>query len=368
MPTRSERIRLTVGGVVNDTWTGWSVDSDLLTPADAFELELYTRAAPTLPPEVAEGAPCTLDLAGDAVLTGVIDEVEHEVDRRGHTVRIVGRDLAAPLVDCSTPFVSLREASLQEIVDQVVKPLGVSRIELRTDTAKVRRRIQVQPGQSAWQALQQVAEANGLWPWMEPDGRLVVGGPDYATPPVGVLVLRTGTAATGNNVERLSVRRSIADRYSQVTVLGQHGAFEGDGWDTDRTTLQAKIQDTALARRGIFRPRVVVDSGCDSTDLARARAQKLLADSEMAGFEAVALVPGWRASGGTVWTPGQRVRLVSEPHGLDGTYFLMARTLRLTRRSGAIAELHLREDKAWVVTAHTKRPRKRGGDDMEWLQ
>ena len=38
----------------------------------------------------------------------------------------------------------------------------------------------------------------------------------------------------------------------------------------------------------------------------------------------------------------------SEPHGLDGTYFIMSRTLRLTRQ-GAISELRLREDKMWVL-------------------
>ena len=36
-------IRLSIGGLVHDAWDGWSVESDLLTPADAFELELHPR-------------------------------------------------------------------------------------------------------------------------------------------------------------------------------------------------------------------------------------------------------------------------------------------------------------------------------------
>lgn len=365
MPMPAESIRLTVGGVVNERWSGWSVDSDLLIAADAFELELHTDQGGALPTEVTEGAPCQLQLGDDIVLTGRLDEVEQEVSRSNHTVRINGRDLAGFLVDCSTPFVSMRDASLQQIIDQVAKPLGIDRVRLQVPGTAVRRRVQIQPGQSAWDVLQQIAEASGAWPWIEPDGTLVVGGPDYVAAPVGRLQLRRD--GQGNNIERLSVRRSIAQRYSDITVLGQHGAFDGNDWGNNRTSLKAQAKDDALARRGIFRPRVVVDGACDSNSLATSRVKKLLADSLMEGFEARALVPGWRASGGAVWAPGQRVNLLSEPHGLDGVYFVMGRTLRLTRAQGAITELRLREDKAWIIgkptTKGKARKRKSNADD-----
>ncbi|MDF5830378.1 hypothetical protein P4233_30970 [Pseudomonas aeruginosa] len=48
MPTRAD-IRLSIGGQAHETWDGWSVESDLLTPADAFELELFTRDRVSLP-------------------------------------------------------------------------------------------------------------------------------------------------------------------------------------------------------------------------------------------------------------------------------------------------------------------------------
>ncbi|MCS5517059.1 hypothetical protein NWF32_25445 [Pseudomonas qingdaonensis] len=121
-------------------------------------------------------------------------------------------------------------------------------MEIRADEAKTRRRIQIEPGQTAWEALLQVAEANGLWPWIEPDGRLIIGGPNYTTPPVGALVLQED--GVGNNVQRLTVRRSIANRYSQITVLGQHGQYDNDGLDTKRSHLRSVIQDETLARRG----------------------------------------------------------------------------------------------------------------------
>jgi hypothetical protein len=215
--------------------------------------------------------------------------------------------------------------------------------------------------------LLQVAEANGLWPWVEPDGRLIIGGPDYTTPPVGALVMRED--GVGNNVERLAVRRSIANRYSQITVLGQHGQYANDGLDTKRSHLRSQVQDETLARRGIFRPKVVVDSSSESQDMATTRARKLLADSRLEGFEIRAVVKGHRADNGQVWTPGQRVYVRSEPHGLNDIYFLMSRTLRLARGEGAITELRLREDKMWVLDGNkVKKHKGKSNPDAAFIQ
>lgn len=360
-------IQLAIGGLAHDTWDGWSVESDLLTPADAFELELHTKNASRLPDVIKEGAICSLTLDGDRVLTGQIDEFEHDVSRRGISMRINGRDRAAPLVDCSSPFVSMREASLAQIIEQVVMPLGAYQVEIRADKAKTRRRVQIEPGQTAWEALLQVAEANGLWPWVEPDGRLIIGGPDYTNAPVGVLVMRED--GVGNNVDRLSVRRSIANRYSQITVLGQHGQYANDGLDTARSHLRSQVQDETLARRGIFRPKVVVDSSSENQDMATTRARKLLADSRLEGFEIRAVVKGHRADNGQVWAPGQRVVVRSEPHGLNDTYFLMSRTLRLSRGEGAITELRLREDKMWVLDGNKlKKHKGKSNPDAAFIQ
>jgi prophage tail gpP-like protein len=360
-------IQLAIGGLAHDTWDGWSIESDLLTPADAFELELHTKNATRLPDVIKEGAPCTLTLDGDRVLTGQIDEFEHDVSRQGISMRINGRDRAAPLVDCSSPFVSMREASLAQILEQVVKPLGAYQVEIRADQAKTRRRVQIEPGQTAWEALLQVAEANGLWPWVEPDGRLIIGGPDYTASPSGLLILRGD--GEGNNVQRMSVRRSIANRYSQITVLGQHGQYANDGLDTQRSHLRSVIQDETLARRGIFRPKVVVDSSSESQDMATTRARKLLADSRLEGFEIRVVVRGHRAGNGKVWNPGMRVIIRSEVHGVDDVYFLMSRTLRLSRSEGAITELRFREDKMWVLDGNKlKRHKGKANPDAALIQ
>lgn len=127
------------------------------------------------------------------------------------TLTIQGRDDAGILLDCSAPLFNAQDMDLNQIIEKIVKPLGLSKI--RIDAAKTNKthKVQIEPGSRAWDALTQYAEANGVWPWMEPDGTLVVGGPDYTTAPVAELVLRV--SGDNNNIKSLEVERNMAARY-----------------------------------------------------------------------------------------------------------------------------------------------------------
>jgi prophage tail gpP-like protein len=61
-----------------------------------------------------------------------------------------------------------------------------------------------------------------------------------------------------------------------------------------------------------------------------------------------------------LWTPGQRVRVVSEPHGISGVYYLMRRTFLCSRGQGQITELTLKPDGLWQpdVSHHKRHKRK----------
>ena len=76
-----------------------------------------------------------------------------------------------------------------------------------------------------------------------------------------------------------------------------------------------------------------MDSECDNADLAGRRARKSLADSALNAFTITADVRGHRSDDGVIWTPGQCLRVFSEPDDLDDEYFLIRRTLRGGRDS-----------------------------------
>lgn len=350
-----DRLALLIGGRVHDDWLSYEVESDLLTPADAWSVRLGAWQE-RVPDIIVAGAKVEARIGGDTVLTGRVDRVRHTVDKRGHSLLLTGRDAAAVLVDCSAPIFTSRKADLDEVIAKVVRPLGITHIRIETaEEPEGCDKVNVEPGEKAWDALVNAAEARGLWPWFEPSGALVVGGPDYSAAPVASLILRRDKGED-NNVLSLEVETSVADRYSEVTVLGQHpGDEEEDGANALRAT--AKDPDmTAIWKR----PMVTVDHDADSEAICRSRARKLLADSRLTGLTITARVQGHRiGEGGALWRPGQRVTLVSEPHGLNGVFFLMARRFSLDRQEGTVTTLTLKEDKVWTLDAHPHKGRRR---------
>lgn len=347
-----DTVSILIAGKVHSTWSSYEIDSDLLIPADAWSVELALPDG-AFPPAVLPGAPVEVRIGTDTVMTGRIDDVEHDIAHNTHTLRMSGRDGAAILVDCSAPVFSSKKSTLAEIIASVVKPLGITQYRIEASDTAVREKISVEPGDTAWDTLVQAAEANGLWPWFEPDGTLIVGGPDYEAEPVAALVLRK--SGDGNNVMSLNYARSISDRYSETTLLGQ---THGTAGSTGKHSVKAKVSDPDVP---VYRPQIVVDSDVDSGEAAQRRARKIQADAKLKGTALTARVKGHRTSDGVLWQPGQRIQLISEPHGLDGIYFLMARRFEGGRSDGKTTTLKLVEDGVWVLDAKPEKDKPKKG-------
>lgn len=351
MPTQSELVALRVGGVYHQAWSYYEIDSDLRTPADAWRFELDESPA-TLPSAVAPGAMVTVTIGRDTVLTGRIDEINDSIEKRSTNISISGRDLSAVLVDCSAPIFTARQLSLAQIAANIVKPLGIAKVRIDADSTQLTEKVSVEPGDTAWDALQHAAEANGLWPWFDPDGTLVIGGPDYSKATVATLVMRA--SGKDSNIERITRMRSIAGRHSPVTVLGQSHGTESE---LAKHSLKASVSDPDLS---VYRPLIVVDHDAINLASSRARARKIISDGRLEGLDLRVQVAGHRTGDGVLWTPGQRVRLICEPLGIAADYFLMGRRFSGGRHSPTQTELSLKEDGAWVLDAHphTRRHRK----------
>lgn len=351
MPTQNE-VTLSIGGVTHSKWQSYDIDSDLLVPADGFSMTLAPGGRP-LPSNVEEGAAFTLRLDDELVMTGFIDDIGIATGKGRHSVNLTGRDAAGQLLDCSVPVFSARRLQLPAIVARFVRPLGITDIRIDAEKTELRERVNVEPGDTAWDALQHAAEANGLWPWFEPNGQLVVGGPDYSTPVVANLVQRV--SGVGNNVEDVQSSKSQSGRYSEVTVLGQApGSYIEDG----KNEIRATAKDTAVKR---YRPRTVVDHEASTPAIARNRARKLIADSRLNGKSITVRVRGHRTESGKLWMPGMRVDLDFELHSIKGVHFLMGRRFLRSKTDGTTTELRFKEDGVWVLDAHPHKRKYRLG-------
>ncbi|KOP31853.1 tail protein, partial [Xenorhabdus sp. GDc328] len=170
------------------------------------------------------------------ILSGRVDSVTRDVYRRGVTLSLSGRDDAAILVDCAAPVFSARQLNLDEVIASIVRPLGITRIRIQASDMTRNDRIHIEPGERAWDTLARAAAARGVWPWLDPDGTLVIGGPDYSSPPVADLILRRD--GRGNNLISLSDMRNIQGCFSELILLAQSHAST-----TDNQKLKLKPVD-----------------------------------------------------------------------------------------------------------------------------
>lgn len=345
MPTPDNTVSLLIGGKKHSSWTSYSIDSDLLTPADAWDVRLV-KPAGKMPDSIKSGAAVEVRVGSDTVLVGYVDNVKRRTGKAQKSLAISGRDLAAILRDCSAPIFTAKQVTLQEVVTNIVRPLGIKkiRIDAGSEPATTWDKISVDPGDTAWDALVHAAEGEGLWPWFDPDGTLVVGGPDYNAAPVASLIMRND--GKGNNVEWFDEDLSIAERYSDVTVLGQ---AHGHHMSTGKNAIKATVKDTSVP---VYRPLVRVDHDAPNLAAVEARARKIISDSALHAHTLMAHVKGHRTSSGVLWKPGQRVHIVWEEYGIDAVYFLMGRKFTGGREVGTHTTLTLKEDGVWILDAH----------------
>ncbi|EKN3348237.1 phage tail protein, partial [Yersinia ruckeri] len=292
----------------------------------------------------------------------------------------------AILVDCAAPIFTSRQLGLEEVIANIVRPLGITKIRINAESAIRNDKVSIEPGERAWDALVRAAAGRGLWPWFEPDGTLVVGGPDYTTPPVATLIMRFD--GEGNNLLSLNDNASINGSFSELTVLAQgHGQGSKSSTDLgivdiDSSSIQSVAsdepdddigQDAGTAETGThglktvikdptvpyYRPHIMVVGDADNLDQVRYRGRKAMADARLAGYSLTGVVAGHRNSDGILWQPGQRIHVRSEPHGIDGIFFLMGREFISGRPEGETTTLRLKEDGIWIPDAFPKKKKGR---------
>ena len=236
---------------------------------------------------------------------------------------------------------------MPEAVATVARPLGIAELDIAgRDAAFVK--VTVEPGMSAWEVIQQAAEASGLWPWFTPDGTLKIAAPDYTTPPVAALIMRLD--GKGNNVIDIEIDKGCERRYSEVTVLAQGAGTEKK---KSKNAMKGKATDPNVKWH---RPLIVSEGCLDSPGDALKKAKKRLADGVMDSFTITAKVRGHRTSDGKLWEPGQRVTLNGDKH----VYFLTRRTFN-GGRDGTTTTLVLKPDGVWLPDTSKKGKRGKKG-------
>lgn len=344
-----------IDGKSHNNWKSYDIDSDFLIPADAFAFDIGVPSDSTVLLDYS-GAEVKVRINDMLVMTGIVDTVQHGISKTNRTYRLNGRDKASVLVDCSAPITNVKGLTVLDAVKKIVEPLGIKQVQLKAENNPLLDKVDIDVGETAWNAAMRCANSAGLHLWFEPNGVLIVGGADYSTPPVATLCcMKDGSQ---NNFEQADLSFDVSNRFSEITFLAQSHGKQGQD---NKNDLKWVYKDSEMAT---YKPKTVVVSDVDNLEALQKWAKKYIADSILEGFTLTIIVPDHKMQDGTLWQPGQRVHVICEEYDIDAIFFLMGRRFMLSRQGGTQTELRFKQDGIWTPDAYSakaEKARKRKG-------
>ncbi|MFQ7554538.1 MAG: phage baseplate assembly protein [Haemophilus parainfluenzae] len=344
-----------IDGKSHNNWKSYDIDSDFLIPADAFAFDIGVPSDSTVLPDYS-GAEVKVHINDTLVMTGIVDTVQHGISKTNRTYRLNGRDRASVLVDCSAPITNVKGLTVLDAVKKIVEPLGIKQVQLKAENNPLLDKVDIDVGETAWNAAMRCANSAGLHLWFEPNGVLIVGGADYSTPPVATLCcMKDGSQ---NNFEQADLSFDVSNRFSEITFLAQSHGKQGQD---NKNDLKWVYKDSEMTT---YKPKTVVVSDVDNLEALQKWAKKYIADSILEGFTLTIIVPDHKMQDGTLWQPGQRVHVICEEYDIDAIFFLMGRRFMLSRQGGTQTELRFKQDGIWTPDAYSakaEKARKRKG-------
>lgn len=344
-----------IDGKSHNSWKNYDIDSDFLIPADAFAFDIGVPSDSTILPDYS-GAEVKVRINDTLVMTGIVDTVQHGISKTNRTYRLNGRDKASVLVDCSAPITNVKGLTVLDAVKKIVEPLGIKQVQLKAENNPLLDKVDIDVGETAWNAAMRCANSAGLHLWFEPNGVLIVGGADYSKPPVATLCcMKDGSQ---NNFEQADLSFDVSNRFSEITFLAQSHGKQGQD---NKNDLKWVYKDSEMTT---YKPKTVVVSDVDNLEALQKWAKKYIADSILEGFTLTIIVPDHKMQDGTLWQPGQRVHVICEEYDIDAIFFLMGRRFMLSRQGGTQTELRFKQDGIWTPDAYSakaEKARKRKG-------
>ncbi len=325
--------RLVIDGLA---WGGWKeieIRLSIESLANSFRLGLTERwgqIAPE-PRPISPGAECCVEIDGEPVITGFVDEVSPSFDAQSHGVTVTGRTRTGDLVDCSAVQLpnSWQGAKLEEIVRAIAAPFDVP-VTIAADTGPPFKRFPIQQGETAFEAIERACRQRGVRPIADAFGGLQLT--QGAGPRAGV------TLRQGVNMLRADGSFGIAERFSRYQVKSQDVSA---AWNTaaDTASPDALALDDGVGR---YRPLLVIAEALgDGVTLADRAAWERNVRLGRAR-RATVTVQGWREAGasGPLWQPRKTVAV--ESRWLNIAADLVIASVTFTKsETGTTTELEL---------------------------
>jgi prophage tail gpP-like protein len=349
-------VALLVNGAHHRGWTSMRVQRGIEQASGAFEVAYSERwPGQTTAWPINPGDACQLQLDGESVITGYVDSAEVSLEAGARTLRVVGRDRAADLVDCAAVQPGEKTgawhgARLDRIAADLARPYGVT-VSAETDLGAAFSTHEIQPGESAWACLERAARLRAVLVVSDGIGGLIITRAGAQKHPA---MIAAGQAL------RQSLARDDSQRFSRYVARGQNTAHQSDasigGADVAATiSTQGIAVDAAIAR---YRPTILMAEDLAEGVTVQDRAEWEAMVRRARGRRVSVALQGWGESG-MLWRPNQRVQLDLPAIGIVGELLIVSVAQNLDD-SGTISELELAPPEAYNLLATREKKKRKG--------
>ena len=357
----SDNIVLNVGGKRYDGWTSVQVEKSLFSLSGAFGI-----AGTDIFPgdfkkwEFSLGDPCKVEINGQTIINGYIEDIPITYDALGHNLQIGGRDKTADLIDCS--FIEADQEwigrSVFRIMDALCSPFGITVYvddSVATEASQEPRdSFKAQMGMTIFEMFKPMLDDKAILPVSYADGKLTL--------------TRAGTQKAhdrlelGKNIKSGSINQSIRDRFGTYLVLGQ-GVGNDDKDFGVYVGPEGVYTDEVITR---YRPTIIIpDTKIEGPGECKKRAQWEESNRAGQSISVEYVVQGWTQSNGEVWPLNALVQVKDSFLGLNEEMLIAATSNTVDNDSGKITTLTLIDPKAFEFDP-TRKTDKSIRTDASW--
>lgn len=385
---REHRVSIAINGREIGGWTEYEIETSIVEPVGRFSL--------TRPRDIDAWRLCHRDATVKVLIDGLPRMFgfveERRTSSRAGTMTITGLDRAGRLVAESAPRSAYGGKTMLDVVKALAEPwytkvtldnarnrkvqlgkgakvaglkdpialLKGKRSTKASDPIKAlfakpsKSANRVDPGQSRWEVIEQIASRAGLAAWTSADGKeLFLGRPDHEQP--ATFYFRHGRGQS--NVIDIDYGESNADRYSMITAVGSgitSAADYGEAassragvvYDNPDNPVDGTGRDFLFAKRLVLPEQGVADRGEASRIAGR---EQLRRDFKRTGATITTWYHGQLVTGSarTLFANDTIARVIDDDIELDVDMMIHTLRFKASRDQGETTELE-------VVPRHTE--------------
>lgn len=342
-------ITVEVDGAQYDNLLSVELGMSLSAIARDFNLTVAQPDGTALPFRGGEEIKIFID--GELRLDGSIFTVSPSYSKDQHTITMTGRSRVADLVDSTLLPVSITgDISLQKAIEQVIEQLGIdikviNNISGLADFSSAEDKISAEPGDGAFQFIDQLARKRQALLTSDASGNIVITRNGTEQNPVTLLNPGTGT---GGNIIRASISYDLNKRFNKYVVMSQGNGSTGISLTPASFVNQQGEQVDQSIRSG--RQNVIQAEKSSSNDqsLERAIWQANIAKVRSRKYSVV--VQGTRPLGGDIWEINKLQQVIDEQSGINEVMLIDAVRFTQSKNAGTLTQLGLVDKNAYSVS------------------